>query len=66
MRRNNNYGDLSSFKSLSLSSSPTSEPDKSGRAYTCYYSKRVSEVQKPAPKKSGKKSKKEKTEIALF
>jgi hypothetical protein len=44
------------------------EPDKFGRTYTCYYSKRVSEVQEPAPKKSnsGKKTKKEKSEEIPF
>jgi hypothetical protein len=44
------------------------EPDKFGRAYTCYYSKRISEVQEPAPKKSnsGKKTKKEKSEEIPF
>jgi len=32
------------------------EADKFGRTYTCYYSKKVAEVQQPAPKKArGKK-----------
>jgi hypothetical protein len=40
------------------------EPDKFGRDYTCYMSKKVAEVQEPTPKKakSVRKSKKEKTE----
>ena len=42
------------------------EPDKFGRAFTCYYSKRVDQNEEPAPKKTGKKSKKAKTEDALF
>ena len=42
------------------------EPDKFGRAFTCYYSKRVDQNEEPASKKTGKKSKKAKTETVLF
>jgi len=39
------------------------EPDKFGRAYTCYYSHKVEKANEPAQKKaSGKKTKKEKAE----
>ncbi len=33
------------------------EPDKFGRAYTCYYSKRVDEKTEPAPKRKSSKRK---------
>jgi hypothetical protein len=37
------------------------EPDKFGRTFTCYFSKKSDVVNEPAPKKaSGKKTKKEK------
>jgi hypothetical protein len=43
------------------------EPDKFGRAYTCYFSKKINVVNEPAPKKaSGKKSKKGKAEELPF
>ncbi len=43
------------------------EPDKFGRAYTCYYSKKVNDIQEPAPKKkSSRKPKKEKMEDFPF
>jgi len=42
------------------------EPDKFGRAYTCYLSKKVETVNEPAPKKQGKKSKKSKSEELPF
>ena len=41
------------------------EPDKFGRVFTCYHSKRTDQQQEPAPKKS-RKSKKVKTEDNLF
>jgi len=31
------------------------EPDKFGRAFTCYYSKKVAEFNEPAPKRPRKK-----------
>ncbi len=31
------------------------EPDKFGRAFTCYYSKKVDQSQEPAPQKSRKR-----------
>jgi len=43
------------------------EPDKFGRTYTCYYSKKVNVAEEPAPeKKSSKKAKKEKTQDLPF
>ncbi len=33
------------------------EPDKFGRSYTCYYSKKVNEVAEPAPKNTRKQKK---------
>ena len=42
------------------------EPDKFGRAFTCYYSKRVNGTEEPAPKKNPKKGKKEKAEASMF
>jgi len=43
------------------------EPDKFGRAYTCYYSHKLENVNEPAPKKSSvKKSKKGKAEELPF
>jgi hypothetical protein len=43
------------------------EPDKFGRAYTCYFSKKMETVNEPAPKKASvKKTKKEKAEELPF
>jgi len=39
------------------------EPDKFGRSYTCYYSKKVNNVEEPAPKKTSKKGKKENADL---
>ena len=43
------------------------EPDKFGRIFTCYFSKKSDVVNEPAPKKSaGKKTKKAKEEQLTF
>jgi len=39
------------------------EPDKFGRAYTCYYSKKVNQAEEPAPKKNSRKGKKENADL---
>ncbi len=42
------------------------EPDKFGRAYTCYHSKKVETVNEPEQKKPEKKSKKGKSQELPF
>ena len=52
--------DREGVKYITFEVAKMKEADKFGRDYTVYYSKKVSEVQEPAPKKAkaGKKSKK--------
>jgi hypothetical protein len=52
---------------VTLEVSKLKEPDKFGRAYTCYYSKKVNVANEPVPvqTKSSKKGKKEKTTSEL-
>ena len=42
------------------------EPDKFGRTFTCYYSKKVNVAEEPTPQKPSKKGKKEKTNDLPF
>ena len=54
-------------KYVTFEVSKLKEPDKFGRAYTCYYSKKVNVANEPAPEKtkSSKGKKKEKTHSRL-
>ena len=53
-------------KYVSFEVSKLKEPDKFGRALTCYYSKKISEVQEPTPKSKTGKRKKEKNQNFPF